>query len=72
MGQGLSSNVDNPLTLEGLEMEMGIGTRDSLAGCIRHSDRGVQYANDDHVARLERLVFGSACGARAIPMTMPI
>lgn len=50
--QGISSNVDSLLTLEALEM--AIATRDPLPGCIHHSDRGVQYASADYVARLEQ------------------
>lgn len=55
IGYALSSSIDSRLTLEALEM--AIVVRNPSPGCIHHSDRGVQYACDSYVARLERNGF---------------
>ncbi len=65
VGHALSSNVDSLLTLEALEM--AIVGRDPLPGCIHHSDRGVQYASDDYIARLEECRFRISMSRKGNP-----
>ena len=62
VGWHLSRTVDTRLTLAALQR--ALATRHPAAGLIHHSDRGVQYASGDYVARLE------AAGAR-ISMAAP-
>lgn len=52
IGWCLSRSIDTRLTLTALEM--AITRRAPEPGVIHHSDRGVQYASGDYVARLER------------------
>jgi transposase InsO family protein len=56
VGWALSRDIDTRLTLAALEM--ALDRRSPPAGFIHHSDRGVQYASADYVARL------TAAGAR--------
>lgn len=56
VGWALSRWIDTDLALAALEM--ALAARQPLPGLIHHSDRGVQYASGDYVARLE------AAGAR--------
>jgi len=50
VGWALSRNPDSQLTLSALRM--AITQRGDVAGCIHHSDQGVQYAAHDYVQRL--------------------
>jgi putative transposase len=50
IGWKLSSRIDTQLTLAALEMALSM--RQVTAGLIHHSDRGVQYASTEYVARL--------------------
>jgi len=51
IGWCLSHSIDTRLTLAALEM--ALTGRAPESGVIHHSDRGVQYASNDYVARLE-------------------
>jgi putative transposase len=51
VGWHLSPFIDTRLTLSALGM--ALSTRQPGAGLIHHSDRGVQYASSEYVARLE-------------------
>jgi putative transposase len=51
VGWHLSRWIDTSLTLEALEMALGL--RRPAPGLIHHSDQGVQYASTEYVARLE-------------------
>lgn len=51
VGWHLSRWIDTRLTLEALQM--ALESRRPEAGLIHHSDRGVQYASSEYVARLE-------------------
>ena len=50
VGWKLSRQIDTRLTLAALEM--ALQTRHPAPGLIHHSDRGVQYASTEYVARL--------------------
>jgi putative transposase len=50
IGYAVSITIDNRLTLDALRT--AIGRRQPAAGCIHHSDRGVQYASGDYVKEL--------------------
>ena len=52
IGWALSDQIDTHLTLEALHT--ALATREPAPGLIHHSDRGVQYASADYVARLEQ------------------
>ena len=52
VGWKLSRQIDAQLTLAALEM--ALAWRQPAPGLIHHSDRGVQYACADYVARLEQ------------------
>ncbi len=51
VGWCLSRTIDTRLTLTALEQ--AVAMRHPAPGLIHHSDRGVQYASGDYVARLE-------------------
>lgn len=53
VGWHLSRSIDTRLTLAALEM--ALSARHPEAGLIHHSDRGVQYASAEYVARLEEI-----------------
>lgn len=52
IGYALTDHIDSCLTLQALDMS--IAKRNPAPGCIHHSDRGVQYACADYVARLKK------------------
>jgi transposase InsO family protein len=52
IGWKLSRQIDTRLTLAALEM--ALATRQPAPGLIHHSDRGVQYASTEYIARLEQ------------------
>jgi putative transposase len=51
IGWAISKRIDAELCLAALRV--ALDTRQPLAGCIHHSDRGVQYACREYVAMLE-------------------
>ena len=51
VGWHLSRTIDTPLTLAALEQ--AVATRAPAPGLVHHSDRGVQYASTEYVARLD-------------------
>ena len=51
IGWAISKNIDRALTIEALKM--AIEQRKPAAGCIHHSDRGVQYAAHEYVDDLK-------------------
>ena len=53
IGWKLSRQIDTRLTLAALEM--ALQTRQPVPGLIHHSDRGVQYASTEYVARLDQV-----------------
>ena len=53
VGWKLSKRIDTQLTLAALEA--ALAARKVKAGLIHHSDRGVQYASTDYVARLQSI-----------------
>ena len=55
VGWALSRHIDAALTCAALRA--AIAERDPSAGCIHHSDRGVQYAADDYIEILEEHKF---------------
>jgi putative transposase len=52
VGWKLSRQIDTHLTLAALEMALQV--RQPAPGLIHHSDRGVQYASTEYIARLEQ------------------
>jgi len=52
VGWALADGLDRRLTLAALER--AIQSRQPPAGLVHHSDRGVQYASNEYVARLEQ------------------
>lgn len=53
IGWCLSKDIDTRLTLAALNA--AIAARCPLAGLIHHSDRGVQYASGEYLARLQEI-----------------
>lgn len=53
VGWKLSRQIDTRLTLAALEM--ALQARQPAPGLIHHSDRGVQYASSEYIARLEQV-----------------
>jgi len=53
VGWKLSRQIDTRLTLAALEM--ALEARQPPPGLIHHSDRGVQYASTEYIARLEQV-----------------
>lgn len=52
IGWALSRNPDSELTLRALNMAIALRGEANVAGCIHHSDQGVQYAAKAYVERL--------------------
>ena len=65
VGWHLSRQIDTRLTLAALEQ--AIRLRRPSAGLIHHSDRGVQYASADYVARLVQLGARISMSAKGNP-----
>jgi putative transposase len=65
IGWALSIRIDAELTLAALRM--AIVTRRPKAGCIHHSDRGVQYLCDEYVAELKKHGFHISHAAKGNP-----
>lgn len=55
IGWSLSRNIDTLLTLKALNMAVDSRKNIGLSNLIHHSDRGVQYAAEDYVSRLNEL-----------------
>lgn len=52
IGWAISRNPDSQLTLAALNMAISLRGAKNIAGCIHHSDQGVQYAANVYVERL--------------------
>jgi transposase InsO family protein len=65
VGWALSREIDTRLTLAALEM--ALERRAPHAGFIHHSDRGVQYASADYVARLTQAGARISMSAKGNP-----
>jgi transposase InsO family protein len=55
VGWDLSRNIDTRLALNALNMAIRERKSLGLNGLIHHSDRGVQYASKDYIARLHEM-----------------
>jgi len=55
IGWSLSRNPDTQLTLDALNMAIGLRGKENVNGCIHHSDQGVQYAAHAYVQRLKEV-----------------
>jgi len=65
VGHAISSSLASALTLRALSM--AIIKRRPQAGCIHHSDQGVQYASHDYVEELERHGFRISMARKGNP-----
>ena len=65
VGYALSRRLDASLTLAALRA--ALADRPASAGCIHHSDRGVQYACDDYMKLLAEARFRVSMSRRANP-----
>jgi transposase InsO family protein len=65
VGWELSRCIDTHLTLAALDRALAL--RQPQPGLIHHSDRGVQYASADYVARLEKVGVQISMAARGNP-----
>jgi transposase InsO family protein len=65
VGWALGKTLSTSLTLEALEQ--AIATRHPSAGCIHHSDRGVQYACDQYVKILQQSGFQISMSLKGNP-----
>lgn len=64
IGWALSRNPDSELTLHALEMAIDLRGKANIAGCIHHSDQGVQYAAKAYVERLEEASMKPSMGEK--------
>ena len=65
VGWALGKTLSTKLTLKALEQ--AITNRQPPAGCIHHSDRGVQYACDQYVKALQRSGFQISMSLKGNP-----
>ncbi|HEY8325328.1 MAG TPA: IS3 family transposase [Ktedonobacterales bacterium] len=65
VGWKLSRQIDTRLTLDALEL--ALAQRQPAPGLIHHSDRGVQYASLEYVARLEQAGARVSMSAKGNP-----
>ena len=65
LGWAISKKIDRNLCIEALKG--ALESRQSPAGCIHHSDRGVQYASDDYIALLRQAGFEISMSAKGNP-----
>ena len=65
VGWALGKTLSTKLTLKALEQ--AIANRQPPAGCIHHSDRGVQYACDQYVKTLQRSGFQISMSLKGNP-----
>lgn len=62
IGWALSRNPDAQLTLDALNMAIKLRGEENVAGCIHHSDQGVQYAAHAYVQRLQNVDMKPSMG----------
>jgi transposase InsO family protein len=65
IGWKLSRQIDSQLTLDALAL--ALGQRQPAPGLIHHSDRGVQYASLEYVARLQQAGAQVSMSAKGNP-----
>lgn len=65
VGWAISRSLQRELSLEALRM--ALEKRKPAAGCIHHSDRGVQYACDDYIALLIEHEMGISMSRKGNP-----
>jgi len=65
VGWALARWIDTDLTVTALGM--AVARRQPAPGLIHHSDRGVQYANEEYIARLEGVGARISMAARGNP-----
>lgn len=65
VGWALSTRLKHELSVEALKM--AVEARNPPAGCIHHSDRGVQYACTEYVALLKHYKFQISMSRRGNP-----
>jgi transposase InsO family protein len=65
IGYAISRNIDTELTMQALRM--AIYTRNPPAGCIHHSDRGIQYASNEYVKELKFHGFAISMSRKGNP-----
>ncbi len=65
VGWALSRWIDTDLTVAALTM--ALARRQPVPGLIHHSDRGVQYANGEYIARLDEAGARISMAARGNP-----
>ena len=64
VGWALSRNPDSELTLQALNMAIALRGEAKVAGCIHHSDQGVQYAARAYVERLKQVGMKPSMGEK--------
>ena len=64
IGWALSRNPDTELTLHALNMAIALRGEENVAGCIHHSDQGVQYAARSYVERLDQVGMKPSMGEK--------
>jgi transposase InsO family protein len=64
IGWALSRNPDSELTLYALNMAIALRGKENVAGCIHHSDQGVQYAAKAYVERLNDVGMRPSMGEK--------
>ena len=69
IGWKLSKHIDARLALEALEQ--ALATREVRPGLIHHSDRGVQYASQEYVRRLNEVGMRISMSAKGNPYDNP-
>ena len=62
VGWALSRNPDTQLTIDALNMVIGLRGEENVKECIHHSDRGVQYAAYRYVQRLTEIGMRPSMG----------
>jgi putative transposase len=62
VGWAVSRNPDAQLTLDALNKAIALRGAANIAGCIHHSDQGVQYAAFAYVTRLKEVSMLSSMG----------
>jgi transposase InsO family protein len=65
VGWAISKSLQREICVEALKM--ALETRDPAAGCIHHSDRGVQYASQDYVDLLKSRGFRISMSRKGNP-----
>lgn len=65
IGYGISKRLDTALAMEALQM--ALRARSPKAGCIHHSDQGVQYASSQYVELLKQHAFQISMSRKGNP-----